>query len=122
MTLKNDRTIQNAARFMRDTGLLWKINTEILHQYGIALYYGKDEDGEPEGGLGVIVDPDAEPMEYDPYKAEKAKQRYDNFVAHHGSFVRREALMVWLEEEQRDECPTEESGSVREPGTGPKSD
>lgn len=52
-----DRTQEEAravlARF-RDEGLLWLVNTSVLHPRGYALSIGVDDDRQPTGLLGVI--------------------------------------------------------------------
>lgn len=75
-----NRQLANPAKFMHETGLLFLINKLILHRHGIAVYYGENEEGHPEGGLGVSVTTNEEPFDFDAIREIKAQKRLDEFM------------------------------------------
>lgn len=74
-----NRQLQNPAKFLHETGLLYLINKAILHQYGVAIYYGENEEGHPEGGLGISVSTDGQPFDFDPVRESRAFDRLTSF-------------------------------------------
>lgn len=85
---QNSRYLENPAKFLHETGLLWKINKEILHPLGIAIYYGENEEGHAEGGIGVQVSTDAEPFDFDPVRETRAKDRLTTFLLDPQKFIK----------------------------------
>lgn len=75
-----NRQLQNPAKFLHDTGLLYLINSMILHKYGVAIYYGENEEGHPDGGLGVSVTTNDEPFDFEQMREFQAQQRLNEFL------------------------------------------
>ena len=60
--------------FLSESGLIHKINKEILHKYGLALSYNADN-GE---SSGAVVAPDLK-WEFDKKSDSEQKIKFDNF-------------------------------------------
>lgn len=92
--VKNPKKIENAAKFLRETGLLFKINREVLHPLGMAMQVEIEANGDEylsnklwdcrEDPEGIIFGPDnfmsgASKLDqfYVDYGNEKLRQRFN---------------------------------------------
>lgn len=99
------KKIKNTAQFLLDSGLLFEINRQILHPFGLALPVEIDDDGK--AAFGEIIDfrSDPEGFVYDEEAFEVGKIKYSQFLAEFGNErleTRRELLGYIIQEEAND--------------------
>ena len=74
--------VTRSSNILISSGLLWKINKDILHPLGMALCVATDEEGDSPPTIHLIKTKTGEPMEFC-YKANEegeAKYNYNRFI------------------------------------------
>ena len=91
--VENDVHLPDPTKVLRDTGLLYIINTKILHQFGFHLVLLQNLDAEgrpvssndPVGEFALLATDDLEGYQEDPEVAAQGRERYHNFLRHMGA-------------------------------------
>jgi hypothetical protein len=73
------RKLDNTPKFFLETGLLWKINSDILHPLGLALEVEVSDEGEVKFGDAWDYREDAEGILYGDEDYSKGKARWEQF-------------------------------------------
>jgi hypothetical protein len=76
--------IENPVDFLRDSGILFEINRQVLHPLGMELHLRPDDDG----GIGGIDLEDnrgeADPICFTAEAFNEGRTRYEDYLAEHG--------------------------------------
>lgn len=76
--------IENPVDFLRDSGILFEINRQVLHPLGMELHLRPDDDG----GIGGIDLEDnrgeADPICFTAEDFNEGRTRYEDYLAEHG--------------------------------------
>lgn len=94
--------IENHAKFLSETGLLFEINRRILHPLGLALYVSVDDDNKIQ--IGGLQDSrkDPEGIYYNSDQFESGKKRHAKFMEEYGKAAHktRESLLGYIEQSE----------------------
>lgn len=89
------------AKEIREMGLLWKINRDILHPLGLALETLCHDDGtETFGGVWDLREEDSEGFEYGNDLNQQGFEKYQRYMEAEGRerYIKRERLLGYVEQ------------------------
>ncbi|MHC4184279.1 MAG: hypothetical protein ACYSR0_13110 [Planctomycetota bacterium] len=95
MKAKEVKKLDNTAKFLLESGLLWRINREILHPLGLALEVIIDDSGHVKFGDSWDYREDPEGILYDTENMLVGAQKWERYKQEKGSrqlFLRKSLL------------------------------